>query len=183
VTAFVVALVALAVIVTIVYLFWTAGRLGRLHARVDAAAAALDAQLARRAGIVRALALDGALRSSAGADLAELARAARDTDGLGADREAAENVLSCGLHAAFAACRPLNAPELDAAASKVALARRFYNDAVRDTLDRRGRVIPRMLHLQGGAPAPTYFEIDDTALPRSPAPPAPDRPAQRSRPA
>jgi hypothetical protein len=34
-----------------VYLSWTAGRIDRLHARIDAARAALDAQLVRRASV------------------------------------------------------------------------------------------------------------------------------------
>jgi hypothetical protein len=183
VTAFLVAVVALAVILAVVYLFWTAGRLGRLHARVDAAAAALDAQLARRAGVARALAVSGGLPGPGAVELAERARAARDAVGLGADREAAENALSRALHAAFTVAGELDAPELDAAARKVVLARRFYNDAVRDTLDRRQRVIPRTLHLQGSAPAPAYFEIDDTALPAAaPGSPsaAPDHSADAS---
>ena len=40
----------------ILYVTWTAGRLDRLHARVDAAAAALDAALVRRAAAARAVA-------------------------------------------------------------------------------------------------------------------------------
>ena len=38
------------------YVTWTAGRLDRLHARVDASWAALDAQLVRRAAAARAVA-------------------------------------------------------------------------------------------------------------------------------
>src|SRR5437868_11182662 len=43
------------VILVALYITWTAGRLDRMHARVDAAWAALDAQLVRRAAAARAL--------------------------------------------------------------------------------------------------------------------------------
>src|SRR6476661_603864 len=49
-------LTVLAVLVLLAaYATWTAGRLDRLHARVDAAWAALDAQLVRRAAAAREL--------------------------------------------------------------------------------------------------------------------------------
>jgi hypothetical protein len=44
----------------------------------------------------------------------------------------------------------------------VALARRFYNDAVRDTVSLRRRRMPRLLRLAGAEPLPVFFEIDDT---------------------
>ncbi len=48
------------------------------------------------------------------------------------------------------------------AARRVALARRFYNDAVRDTVLLRRRRLPRLLRLGGAQPLPAFFEIDDT---------------------
>ena len=44
-----------------------------------------------------------------------------------------------------------------------ALARRFHNDAVRDTLALRERRPVRWLKLGGRAPLPTYFEIAEPA--------------------
>ncbi|MCW2613378.1 MAG: rane protein, partial [Frankiales bacterium] len=41
--------VVVVVVLVAMYVSWTAGRLDRLHARVDAAAAALDAAVVRRA--------------------------------------------------------------------------------------------------------------------------------------
>jgi hypothetical protein len=144
------------------YVTWTAGRLDRLHARVDAAWAALDAQLVRRAAAARALvpyvdapdiaaALDAAARTA--------------VDAGEHDRETVENDLSRALRGAV----PLlgsDAPlaELRAAASRVALARSFHNTAVKDTRAVRWRPIPRLLRLAGHRAMPTYFEIDDTAL-------------------
>ncbi|CAA9348579.1 MAG: FIG019327: membrane domain, partial [uncultured Frankineae bacterium] len=43
-------------VLAVLYVSWTAGRLDRLHARVDAAWAALDAALVRRAAAARAVA-------------------------------------------------------------------------------------------------------------------------------
>ena len=42
-----------------------------------------------------------------------------------------------------------------------ALARRFYNDAVRDTAALRNRRLPRLMRLHGSRPLPRYFDIDD----------------------
>ncbi len=49
--------------------------------------------------------------------------------------------------------------ELADAEARVLIARRFHNDAVRDTLALRTRRPVRWLHLGGTAPLPTYFEI------------------------
>jgi hypothetical protein len=44
----------------------------------------------------------------------------------------------------------------------VLIARRFYNDAVRDTRTLRRRRLPRLLHLAGRRELPQFFDIDDT---------------------
>jgi hypothetical protein len=145
-----------------VYITWTAGRLDRLHARVDAAWAALDAQLVRRAAAARAL-VPYVADADAAAALDEAAHFAVDAGE--PDREAVENALSRALRNAvphLAAEAPVD--ELRAAASKVALARSFHNAAVKDTRTLRWRRMPRLLRLAGRRAMPTYFEIDDTAL-------------------
>ena len=59
----------------------------------------------------------------------------------------------------------------------MALARRFYNDAVRDTVSLRRRRLPRLFRLGGRRPLPAFFEIDDTVPDlRRPAPAAARRP-------
>ncbi|KOX34764.1 exopolyphosphatase [Saccharothrix sp. NRRL B-16348] len=131
----------------------TANRLDRLHVRTDAAWAALDAALARRAVVTRAVAVVcGRPELRAAADRAE--RSARS------DREAAENRLSAlldGLDRSVLA--PALAAELSDAEQRVVLARRVHNDAVRDTLALRRRRSVRWLRLAGTAPTPSYFEI------------------------
>ncbi|WP_433555059.1 hypothetical protein ACQPWY_20550 [Pseudonocardia xinjiangensis] len=78
------------------------------------------------------------------------------------DREAAENVLGRALAAVDrAGLPPAVLEELVDAEQLLILARRVYNDAVRDTLGLRSRRLVRWLHLAGTAPLPAYFEIAD----------------------
>src|SRR5215469_13651336 len=112
------------------WLLRTANRLDRLHIRTDAAWAGLDAALARRAVVTRAVA------AVLPAERADLLRIAADQAELAlrADREAAENELSrllAELDRTILA--PALAEELADAEQRVLLARRVHNDAVRDT--------------------------------------------------
>ncbi len=144
------------------YVTWTAGRLDRLHARVDAAWAALDAQLVRRASAARAL-VPLLPAGPVTTHLGVAAQAALEGNDVG--REAVENDLSRAVHSAV----PLlpvegDLRELRTAATRVALARSFHNAAVKDTRSLRWRRVPRLLRLAGHRAMPEYFEIDDTAL-------------------
>ena len=159
------ALVVTIVVVVLLglYVSWTAGRLDRLHARVDAAAAALDAALVRRAAAARAVAArlppcPESVALSAAADAALEAGPA--------NREGVESDLSRALRSAvpLVAADPVLA-ELETAASRVGLARSFHNAAVRDTRGVRLRRLPRALRLAGHRELPEFFEIDDTRTP------------------
>jgi len=156
-----VALVAVVVVLLAVYVSWTAGRLDRMHARVDASWAALDAQLVRRAAAARALV--PLLGEPVAADLDAATSAALEVGESG--REAVENDLSRLLRTAV----PLlpdgtDLGELESAGSRVGLARSFHNTAVKDTRALRLRRMPRALRLAGRRRLPEYFEIDDTGL-------------------
>ncbi|MEU4672704.1 NUDIX hydrolase [Amycolatopsis sp. NPDC023774] len=137
------------------FLVATANRLDRLHVRMDAGWAALDAALARRAVVARAVAalLDGTGPGlHAAAERAE--RASR------AEREADENELTLRLGAIDrTALPPALAEELTDAEHRVVIARRVHNDAVRDTLALRRRRKVRYFKLAGTAPLPEYFEF------------------------
>ena len=121
--------------------FRTANRLDRLNVRYDLSWQALDGALARRAVVARAVATDaygGASTRPEGRRLAALADAAecapRHT------REACENELSAALAMVDPASLPAGLiAELADAEARVLLARRFHNDAVRDTLALAGR--------------------------------------------
>ncbi|MDQ2839139.1 MAG: hypothetical protein M3Y42_16130 [Actinomycetota bacterium] len=159
-----------AVIVAILLTTWvtfTLTRLDRLHARVDAAQAAMDAQLVRRAAALQHLAeMPGSgVPDEAAGQLAQVARTALAV-GL-AERQVAENQVARAI-AELAGFRdrlpPDAANELSEAATRVLIARRFFNDAVRDTRTLRARRMPRLLHLSGRRELPQFFDIDDTSL-------------------
>ena len=154
-----------AVAVTVVlfaWVSWTVTRLDRLHGRTALARSALDSALVRRAAALQALAShpDIALGPQREARLLELAAASLDADD--STREAAENDLSRALRDIPTGADPALLADLTDAARRVALARRFYNDAVRDTVSLRRRRMPRLLRLAGAEPLPVFFEIDDT---------------------
>ncbi len=147
------AVVAAVVVLGGLFLLATANRLDRLHVRMDAGWAALDAALARRAVVARAASVvlgDDDLRTAA--EQAE--HAARP------EREAEENELTLRLAGVDRTTLP--APldeELTDAEHRVVIARRVHNDAVRDTLHLRRRRKVRYFGLAGTAPIPEYFEI------------------------
>ncbi|BBY91361.1 exopolyphosphatase [Mycobacterium gallinarum] len=172
----VIALALLLVVLLLVgaWAFQTANRLDRLHVRSDLSWQALDGALARRAVVARAVAVDAYGGAPAGKRLAALADAAERAPRQ--RREAAENELS----AALAMVEPSSLPhalvaELADAEARVLLARRFHNDAVRDTLALRERPAVRLLRLGGTAPLPTYFEIAERATASDEMVPAPDQ--------
>jgi hypothetical protein len=161
-----------------VYVSWRAGRLDRLHTRLEAARAALDATLVRRSSVALELASSGFLDPATSLLLAGAAHDARGGEHAGdgeRSRELAESDLSRALRAAFAqpgfrasltgreGADELIA-ELEAAAHQVFLARKFYNDAVAVTRDARRKPLAQLLRLAGGAELPEFFEIDDSLV-------------------
>jgi hypothetical protein len=159
---------AVVLLVLVVWTGWTLTRLRRLEARVARAWTALDTQLQRRAGLAEELArmfpaAVGEERAAYLAAFAVDARAPRD-----GDRELAENVLGRELRelpAELPGVPTALRTELGGAATRVGLARRFYNDAVRDTRALRRRRLPRVARLHASRPLPRYFDIDDRPAP------------------
>jgi hypothetical protein len=160
---------ALLVLVAL-YLRGLAGRLDRLHLRVEAARETLDAQLLRRAGAVLDLATNGGLDMASAFLLAEAATAARDAPA--GEREVAESALSEDVRAVLDAPGTLDLLWADPvgrellepvalASERVGLARRFHNDAVRSVRALRRKGVVRVLHLAGRAALPESFEMDD----------------------
>jgi hypothetical protein len=161
--------IAVAILVG-VYISGRAGRIDRLHARVDAASAALDAALLRRSSVALEFASSGLLDPATSVLLAGAAHDARLAD---TARELPESDLTRALRAVFSqpgfrsslegreGALELLA-ELEGAAHKVFLARKFYNGAVAATQAGRRRWLARLLRLAGGAQWPEFFEIDDS---------------------
>lgn len=157
-------LVTLLVLVTVGgYTSWTAGRLDRLHARVDAAWAALDAALVRRAAAARAVAAR-LPPTAVAARLDETAAAAVTGGPVG--REGVENDVTAALRAARAG--PGGGWEdwdiIDDATVRVQLSRSFHNTAVANARAQRRRWFVRYLHLAGHRVMPRPFDIDDGDL-------------------
>jgi len=170
--------VAALVVLFLLYLRSVAGRLDRLHVRLEAAEAALDAQLLRRTAAASEVAHSGLVDPATAVLLADAAYTAQ---GSGRNdrpaREAAESALSFALRAALdeeevaelsdsPAGRHL-VEEVRQAGDRVLLARRFHNDAVRATLRLRRRRLVRWFRLAGTAEWPRAFEIDDAPPPLS----------------
>jgi hypothetical protein len=157
-----------AVLLLAAWTAWTLTRLRRLEARVARAWIALDTQLQRRAGLAEELARHhpAAVGDSRAGYLALFAADARaPVDG---DRELAENVLGRELRELPADLPGVPAglqSDLRGTGTRIALARRFYNDAVRDTRELRSRRLPRLMRLHGSRPKPRYFDIDDRLEP------------------
>jgi hypothetical protein len=157
--------IAIAVVVALLaWTIWTHVRLRRLEWRVARARRTLETQLRRRAGLAEELARNypDALGPDRARSLAAAAAEARST--APADREAAENALGRELRelpAELPGVPGAVQADLAGTSTRVALARRFYNDAVRDTQALRTRRLPRVLHLHGARPMPRFFDIDD----------------------
>lgn len=179
------------------YLSYTAARLDRIHARVEGALSALDAQLVRRAEATLELANAGLLDPATSLLLAGAASESLEaSDEHHAGREAVESNLTEVLQIALgpealAALRDGRDEDHDAGAGedgvdgegpgpaalrriveanhRVQLARRFHNDAVTDVRRVRRKRVVRWFRLAGHAEMPRTFEIDDelTVLERS----------------
>ena len=163
-------LIVFVVMISGVYISWRAGRLDRLHNRVETARTALDLALVRRSSAAYELATSGLLDPATSLLLADAVRRAKDA--ATAERDLAESDLTRALRAAFG--QPGFRAELDgkegakelvgdveAAAHQVYIARKFYNDVAARTLDARRRPLARVFRLSGNAPQPEFFEMDD----------------------
>jgi len=156
------------------YFSFSATRLDRLHARVEGAAGALDAQLVRRSASAMQLATSGLLDPASSLLLADSAHEAREAEGTtGPAREQAESDLTRALHAvlddvgevAVVRANPRGSALLDELATachRTTLARRFHNDAVRAARVVRRKRLVRALRLAGHAGWPASFEADDS---------------------
>lgn len=154
-----------------VYLSWTAGRIDRLHYRIEGARAALDAQLYRRAAIALEIATSGLLDPATALLIADAARRARDA--APEDREVAESDFTKALLAVFDDPDDVRAlretpgaaellDELAAVTRRVEMARRFHNDTVASARELRSRRRVRWFRLAGHAAVPETFEMVDT---------------------
>jgi hypothetical protein len=166
----IVVLVVLALVLWGFYVSWRASRLDRLHNRVEGARTALDLSLERRASAASELASSGLVDPATSLLLADAVRRARAAGR--AERDLAESDLTRALRAT------LEEPDLrkefvgnegagelvaevEDAAQRVYIARKFYNDLAGRTIDARHRPLARVLRLYGSALSPVFFDMDD----------------------
>ncbi len=169
------------ILLLVAFVVWrlsaVAGRIDRLHHRIELARASLDAQLLRRARAAEALATSGLLDPASAIVLAQAASHCRNTDlADSVERGIVESELSRDLREVFSDAQAVEGlrviPEaeellsdLAAACRQVTLSRRFLNDGVQAArLLREGRWV-RWFRLAGSAPRPEMFEMDDVAPP------------------
>ena len=155
------------------YLSSTAGRLDRLHRRIETATFALDSQLLRRSSIAIELSVAGVLDPASSEVLAETAHEARlATDAQMQVRIDIESALSEVLIQAlddpeevgFLRQDQLAADlidELAAAIRRVELSRQFLNDAVEACLRIRDNTIVNWFRLAGHTPFPQAWIMVD----------------------
>lgn len=165
------------------FLSYTAVRLDRLHHRLSATSAALDAQLVRRAEATLHVALAGGLDPASATLLAGAASRALEspTGPWTKARTEAESELTDVLRLAGEFIEPnteaparaaepgqTGAADLDSdfsvlrgAGLRVQLARRFHNEAVADVIRLRQRPHSRWFRLAGHAPMPQRVQFDD----------------------
>jgi hypothetical protein len=155
------------------YLSLQAGRLDRLHHRIEIAQAALDGHLTRRAGIAAELV---ALNFLDPASEAQIVQSAHDVltgpdlpvgnrieDEAELTRSLAEVFNEPTVVAEFrkdpAVSQLLD--ELVAVIHRIALARRFYTEAIADCQNIRGQIVVRLFRLAGRAPLPQAVDLVD----------------------
>ena len=166
----IVVLAVLALVLWSFYVSWRASRLDRLHNRVEAARTALDLALVRRASAASELASSGQLDPATSLLLADAVRRARGASA--AERDLAESDLTRALRATIGdpeARKELAADdgtaelvtEVEDAAQRVFIARKFYNDLAGRTVYARRRPLVKVLRLYGGAREPAFFDMDD----------------------
>jgi len=156
------------------YLSMTAGRLDRLHKRLDTTELSLAGHLLRRSSVATELAMSGLLDPAGAVVVAEAAHAARqagDLESFSSDRSRAETELTQALLATLepedvelireSGAGAALLDELAAAAQRVQLSRRFFNDAVQATIQVRTRPMVRGFRLAGHTPWPTTINLDD----------------------
>lgn len=165
-------LAILILMVVVVYLASTAGRLDRLHKRVDTGLEALDVQLRRRSKVTLGIAESGLLDPGTCIVLSDAAEDALADERNPVERAPVESDLSGVLEATAGTREEVDAfaeleggqhyvDQLSGAVHRVELSRRFYNDAVRACRAVRRQHLVRWLGLAGHTALPQMCEMDD----------------------
>lgn len=162
-------LIALALMISIWYLTFTATRLDRLHHRVETSWANLDVLLQKRAAVALEIAHSDIADPASSVLLTAAAYQARDANIQ--NRSQAESGLSGALgllledseHLATAADSAL-LTELSGLTDKIRVGIAIHTDAVSRTQMVRGKFVVRLFRLAGTAPLPITYEFEADVL-------------------
>jgi hypothetical protein len=151
------------------YLSYQAGRLDRLHHRVETSWANLDATLQRRAAIALEIARSAITDPATSLLLTASAYQARSADI--EDRSSAESVLSGALGMMLAERESIVAKsdqallhELEQLTDKIKVAISIHVESVTRTQLIRSKLVFRLFRLAGTAPLPVTYEFEADAI-------------------
>ena len=162
-------LVAVFALLTFWYLSFSAGRLDRLHHRVETSWATLDSLLQRRAAIALEIARSAITDPATALLLTASAYQARSADI--EDRSSAESVLSGALGMMLAERESIVAQsdqallhELEQLTDKIKVAISIHVESVTRTQLIREKLVFRIFRLAGKAPLPVTYEFEADAI-------------------
>jgi hypothetical protein len=151
------------------YLSFSAGRLDRLHHRVETSWATLDSLLQRRAAIALEIARSSVTDPATALLLTASAYQARSADI--EDRSSAESVLSGALGMMLAEREIIVAKsdqsllhELEQLTDKIKIAISIHVESVTRTQLIRRKLVFRLFRLAGTAPLPVTYEFEADAI-------------------
>ena len=162
-------LFAVFAVLTFWYLSFSAGRLDRLHHRVETSWATLDSLLQRRAAIALEIARSAITDPATALLLTASAYQARSADI--EDRSSAESVLSGALGMMLAERESMMAQsdqvllqELEQLTDKIKVAISIHVESVTRTQLIREKLVFRIFRLAGKAPLPVTYEFEADAI-------------------
>ena len=151
------------------YLSFSAGRLDRLHHRVETSWATLDSLLQRRAAIALEIARSAITDPATALLLTASAYQARSADI--EDRSSAESVLSGALGMMLTEHESIVAKsdqallfELEQLTDRIKIAISIHVESVTRTHLIRGKLVFRIFRLAGKAPLPVTYEFEADAI-------------------
>jgi len=151
------------------YLSFSAGRLDRLHHRVETSWATLDSLLQRRAAVALEIARSSVTDPATSLLLTASAYQARSADI--EDRSSAESVLSGALGMVLSERESIVSNsdqvlllELEQLTDKIRIAIAIHVEAVTRTHLVRSKIVFRLFRLAGTAPLPVVYEFEADAI-------------------
>ena len=157
--------------ISVWFLSHQAGRLDRLHHRIEVTESALDSHLAKRSALCMELCSTDGLDLVTSALLVQAAHEALSSGDIDlAARHETESVLSEVLAEIFDGPELIEQlsenvilaellAQLEQVCGRIVLSQKFHNDAVRDCLMLRQQMLVKVLRLAGRAPLPHPFDV------------------------